>query len=67
MAGNPYGLANALRKLQEGNARVPMDANPATQHMFIVKPFSGQTLMSFFSTHPPIEKRIERLLGQRAI
>lgn len=65
--GNPYGLANALRKLQEGNKRIPMDANPATSHMFIVKPFSGQVLLSLFSTHPPMEKRIERLLGHRMV
>jgi heat shock protein HtpX len=66
IAGNPYGLANALRKLQEGASRVPMAANPATSHMFIVKPLSGQSLMSLFSTHPPIERRIERLVGRRA-
>ncbi|RPI25478.1 MAG: protease HtpX [Acidobacteria bacterium] len=65
LSGNPYGLANALRKLQEGNKRIPMDANPATSHLFIAKPFSGRTLMSLFSTHPPMEKRIERLLGSR--
>ncbi len=67
ISGNPYGLASALKKLQEGNRRVPMEANPATSHLFIVKPFSGQSLMSLFSTHPPIEKRIERLLGHRAV
>ena len=39
-----------------------MDANPATAHMFIVKPFSGQGLMSLFSTHPPTEARIRALL-----
>ncbi|RPJ87260.1 MAG: zinc metalloprotease HtpX [Acidobacteria bacterium] len=67
ISGNPYGLANALRKLQEGNKRIPMEANPATSHLFIVKPFSGQSLMALFSTHPPIEKRIERLLGHRMV
>lgn len=67
ITGNPYGLANALRKLQEGNKRIPMEANPATSHLFIVKPFSGQSLMSLFSTHPPLEKRIERLLGRRMV
>lgn len=66
MAGNPYGLANALRKLQEANRRIPMEANPATSHMFIVNPLSGRSLLSLFSTHPPLEKRIERLLGRRA-
>jgi heat shock protein HtpX len=66
ISGNPYGLANALRRLQEGNKRIPMEANPASAHMFIVKPFGGQSLMSLFSTHPPTEKRIERLIGRRA-
>jgi heat shock protein HtpX len=62
IAGNPYGLADALRKIDAVARRVPLDANPATAHMFIVKPFSGQGLMSLFSTHPPTEARIEALL-----
>ena len=61
IAGTPYGLADALRKIDAASKRVPMDANPATAHMFIVKPFSGQGLMSLFSTHPPMEERIARL------
>src|SRR5262249_33670940 len=61
MAGHAAGLASALQKLQYANKRIPMGANPATAHLFIVKPFSGQTLMELFSTHPPLEKRIERL------
>ena len=63
IAGNPYGLADALRKIEAGSQRVPLDANPATAHMFIVKPFSGGGLMSLFSTHPPTEQRIRALLG----
>jgi heat shock protein HtpX len=62
IAGNPYGLADALRKIDAAAKRVPMDANPATAHMFIVKPFSGGGLMSLFSTHPPTEARIRALL-----
>src|SRR5512134_2798025 len=58
IAGNPYGLADALRKIDAASKRVPMDANPATAHMFIMKPFSGGGLMSLFSTHPPTERRI---------
>ncbi len=63
IAGNPYGLADALRKIDAASHRVPLDANPATAHMFIVKPFSGAGLMSLFSTHPPTEARIRALLG----
>jgi len=62
MAGNPYGLADALRKIDSVSKRVPLDANPATAHMFIIKPFSGAGLMSLFSTHPPTEARIQALL-----
>ena len=65
IAGNPYGLADALRKIDAASRRVPMDANPATAHMFIVKPFSGAGLMSLFSTHPPTEARISALLAGR--
>ena len=63
IAGNPYGLADALRKIEAASQRVPLDANPATAHMFIIKPFSGGGLMSLFSTHPPTEARIRALLG----
>ncbi len=62
IAGNPYGLADALRKIDAVSKRVPLDANPATAHMFIIKPFSGAGLMSLFSTHPPTEARIQALL-----
>jgi heat shock protein HtpX len=65
IAGTPYGLADALRKIDAASRRVPLDANPATSHMFIVKPFSGQGLLSLFSTHPPTEARIQALLGTR--
>src|SRR5262245_52873742 len=62
IAGTPYGLADALRKIDAASKRVPMDANPATAHMFIIKPFAGQGLLSLFSTHPPTEARIRALL-----
>ena len=61
--GHPDYLIDALRKLETGSKRIPMDASPATAHMFIVKPFSGRSMMNLFSTHPPLEKRIERLQG----
>jgi len=63
-AGSPAGLARALEKLGRASERIPMNANPATSHMFIVKPFSGRALLNLFSTHPPIEERIRRLLGR---
>ena len=62
IAGNPYGLADALRKIDAIAKRVPLDANPATAHMFIIKPFTGGGLMALFSTHPPTEARIRALL-----
>jgi len=66
LVGHPEGLANALRKLQQAAERIPMRrADPATAHLFIVSPLSGRALAGLFSTHPPMEKRIERLLGQR--
>jgi heat shock protein HtpX len=65
IAGNPYGLADALRKIDAVAKRVPLDANPATAHMFIIKPFAGGGLMSLFSTHPPTEARIRALLEGR--
>ena len=62
IAGNPYGLAEALRKIDAIAKRVPLEANPATAHMFIVKPFSGGGLASLFSTHPSTEARVQALL-----
>ncbi len=62
IAGNPYGLVDALKKIDYASKRVPLDANPATSHMFIIQPFSAQALLSLFSTHPPTEKRINALL-----
>jgi heat shock protein HtpX len=63
IAGNPYGLADALRKIEAVARRVPLQANPATAHMFIIKPFSGGGLAGLFSSHPPTEDRIRALLG----
>lgn len=57
----PMALANALRNLEAGTKMIPMEANPTTAHMFIVNPLRGGGLLSIFSTHPPVEKRIERL------
>lgn len=61
LSHNPLYLANALRKLESANERMPLDAGPATAHLFIVNPLSAQGLTRLFSTHPPIEERIRRL------
>jgi heat shock protein HtpX len=65
-AGSPQGLASALQKLENYSKRIPMQAPPSTAHMFIMHPFTGSSLMSLFSTHPPTQKRIERLLSRNA-
>lgn len=61
ISGNPRYLSGALRKLDSASRKIPMDANPATSHMFIVSPLSGGGILKLFSTHPPIEERIARL------
>src|SRR5206468_2759767 len=66
VSGKSWGLAKALEKLQMANEAAPMaQATPATAHLFIVNPLSGQTLMRLFSTHPPLEERIARLRAMR--
>jgi heat shock protein HtpX len=66
IAGNPLQLAGALKKLQMASQQIPMQANPATAHMFIVSPLSGGGFLKLFSTHPPMEERIARLEAMRA-
>jgi heat shock protein HtpX len=61
ISGNPLSLANALRRLDTAVHEIPMQASPATAHMFIVNPLTGGGLMKLFSTHPPMEERIARL------
>ena len=63
--GTPHNLVSALQKLETFSKRIPMDASPATAHMFIIKPFSGDTVMRLFSTHPKTEDRIARLQAIR--
>jgi heat shock protein HtpX len=63
--GNPQPLAGALTKLGYASSRIPMHAEPATAHMFIVNPLSGRSMMNLFSTHPPLEDRIARLREMR--
>jgi heat shock protein HtpX len=59
--GSPYPLIGGLQKLETWSKRIPMDASPSTAHMFIIKPFTGQSIMRLFSTHPSTEDRIARL------
>jgi heat shock protein HtpX len=61
IAGNAAPLASALEKLSMASKGIPMESSPATSHMFIVKPFAGRSLLALFSTHPPVDQRIERL------
>ena len=65
VTGKPEALASALLKLSDMARQMPMSANPATAHMFIVNPLSGGTIMGLFSTHPPIEKRVEKLRAMK--
>jgi heat shock protein HtpX len=68
LTGNPYALARALQKLDAYSKRIPLVANPATAHLFIVAPLVGSGgFANLFSTHPPIAKRIERLIGRTQI
>lgn len=62
ICGNPIYLADALKKLESANSRLPMaNAKEATAHMFIVNPLRGGGMMKWFSTHPPIAERVKRL------
>ncbi len=68
LTGNPYALASALEKISTVSRRVPLAASPSSAHLFIVQPLlSGETFASLFSTHPPIQKRIERLIGRTSV
>jgi len=63
IVGHGRALARALQKLESATHQIPLQANPATAHMFIVHPFAGtKGMMRLFSTHPPTEERIKRLM-----
>lgn len=67
IAGHSQGLISALQKISSASQQHPMEfATPATSHLFIVNPLSGGAILKLFSTHPPIEERIERLRNYRA-
>jgi len=59
--GDPGAMIAALQKLEMWSKRIPMDVSPAAAHMYIIKPFTGESMMRLFSTHPSTEQRIERL------
>jgi heat shock protein HtpX len=64
ISGNPMALASALAKISGAAKRLPMasaERNPATAHMFIVNPLTGERMDNLFSTHPATENRIEAL------
>jgi len=63
---DPEALASALLKLEQAKEAIPMEANPATAHMFIVNPLLGGVLSKLFSTHPPTEERVKRLRDMTA-
>jgi len=68
LTGNPYALASALEKISASSRKVPLLASPNSAHLFIVAPLlSGHTLASLFSTHPPIQQRIQRLIGRPSV
>ncbi len=66
IAGSPMGLASALRRIDAAVKQIPMDANPATAHMFIMSPFAGGGMSKLFSSHPPTEERVKALMALRA-
>jgi heat shock protein HtpX len=62
--GTPLALASALRKIEVWSHRIPMTAgSPATAHLFIHNPFSVHGLATLFSTHPPTDQRVARLVA----
>jgi heat shock protein HtpX len=65
IVGSPSGLVRALRKIESASRAVPLDSNPATAHLFIIKPFSAGGILALFSTHPPTERRIQALMSLR--
>ncbi len=61
VGGDPEALASALEKLEAYSQRIPLPVNPAVSHLFIVKPLTGFSMQSLFSTHPPTAERVARL------
>ena len=65
IAGTPTGLASALQRIDSASKQLPFNADPSNAHMFIAKPFTGQGIMNMFSSHPPMEARIQALLARQ--
>jgi heat shock protein HtpX len=65
ITGNPQGLARALDKIDKWAKQMPMRVSPSMAHLYIYQPLTTHEMFSsLFSTHPPIRKRIERLIGR---
>jgi len=65
IVGTPTGLASALQHIEAAAKQIPLEASPATAHMFIMQPFTGGGIMGLFSSHPPTEARVKALLEGR--
>lgn len=65
ITGTPTGLANALQRIDTASKQLPFNADPSNAHMFIAKPFTGEGIMSLFSSHPPMAARIQALLARQ--
>ncbi len=61
ICGKPLALASALQNLERGVEQIPMRANQASAHMFIVNPLRGGGMAKLFSTHPSTEERVQKL------
>lgn len=61
VGGDPEALASALEKLEAYSRRIPLHVDPAASHLFIVKPLTGFSMQSLFSSHPPTAERVARL------
>lgn len=66
IVGTPTGLASALQHIEAAAKQLPLEANPATAHMFIIQPFTGGGLRNLFSSHPSTEARVKALMDYRA-
>lgn len=68
IAGDPEALASALERIHRRSQALPFstaEAHPETGQMMIVNPLSGGGIAGLFSTHPPVEERVARLIAMR--